>query len=335
MRLRRGHRGGGGGAAGSAHATARPVLASLVLLATVAGPAGAAGDDAGTAGGPADLSVGLEVSGVHRSAVLVLPPERSVAPRRRPPLLVVLHGVGMRGSDMRSLGFDAMAARQGVVVAYPDAWHGSWNDGRPGLEPASPDDVVDDVAFLRSLISEVGARAGADTARVAVVGFSNGALMAGRLACDAPAGVVAVGLVAGTVGEGFASSCTPSGRLPVVVVAGTGDATVPYGGGQIADFNGRKRGRVAGVGEFLAFWRAVDGCGAVAEAPVPGAAVAVSRIEWRECDRGGAVVHYRIEGGGHDWYRVGGFDTTAAVWRFVTPWLGISASPGRPWTAPT
>ena len=31
---------------------------------------------------------------------------------------------------MRALGFDPLAAKDRVVVAYPDGLDGSWNDGR-------------------------------------------------------------------------------------------------------------------------------------------------------------------------------------------------------------
>ncbi|MGH9157350.1 MAG: alpha/beta hydrolase family esterase [Acidimicrobiales bacterium] len=298
-------------------------MVSLLVIATLAGPA-AAGPASVTAAASTVSTVEITVAGDRRSATVVTPPGAARAPGRRPPLLMVLHGVGMRGADMRSLGFEDLASRRGVIVAYPDAWHGSWNDGRPGLELASPADAVDDVAFLGALVTELGVRVGADTSKVAVVGFSNGALMTGRLACEMADGVVAVGLVAGTIGQGFAPACRPARALPVVVVAGTGDGIVPYGGGQIADSGGRRRGLVASVEEFLTFWRTTDGCaaGAATTAPVPGAAVPVTRMEAPACGPGGSVVHYRVQDGGHDWYRVAGFDTTKVVWGFLCPWFG-------------
>ncbi|MEO6121439.1 MAG: PHB depolymerase family esterase [Acidimicrobiales bacterium] len=305
------------------------LLVTLTLILSL--PGGAAGDGAMVVSRPAEVStVSLEVGGVARRTLVVEPPADSVAARQRPPLLIVLHGVGGQGADMRHLGFEELASDRGVIVAYPDAFRGSWNDGRPGMEPASPGDVVDDVAFLRALVVELGSRAGADTHRVAVAGFSNGALMTGRLACELPDGLVAVGLVAGTVGEGFTASCRPNRPLPVVLVAGTADAIVPYGGGQIADFAGRKRGRVASAEEFVAFWAATNRCPTSVETPVPGAAVPVTRREAQGCASTASVVHYRIGDGGHDWYRVSGFDTTAAVWGFLAPWLGAGTVPDRP-----
>src|SRR5687768_6717844 len=120
----------------------------------------------------------VDVDGVGRRWTVVVPPGP-------PPsaVVVVLHGVGGRGADMRSAGFEPLAAGKGVVLAYPDALGGAWNDGRPGADPIVPGAPVDDGRFLRMLIDETVARTGAGAGRVAVVGFSNGAVMASRLAC--------------------------------------------------------------------------------------------------------------------------------------------------------
>lgn len=48
----------------------------------------------------------------------------------------------------------------------------------------------------------------------------------------------------------------------------------------------------------------------------------------------GTGCHYQIHEGGHDWYRIGGFDTTGAVWGFVAPWLGSGSPARRPWATP-
>jgi poly(3-hydroxybutyrate) depolymerase len=158
---------------------------------------------------PASLPAGvhehqLEVDGVGRRWTTVVPGGGPATA-----LVVVLHGVGGRGADMRSAGFEPLAAGKGVVLAYPDAVGGAWNDGRPGADPIVPGAPIDDGRFLRMLIDETVARTGANAGRVAVVGFSNGAVMASRLACDIADRVSAMALVAGTAGQGFERSCRP------------------------------------------------------------------------------------------------------------------------------
>ena len=318
--------------------TARAV-AAVMLVALLAGPAAGdpqRGTDAAgfppasvsrhdaTARAPVVSTLAIPIGGVSRTATVVLPGSVARPAGHRPPLLVVLHGVGGRGAELRGLGFEELALARGVAVAYPDGLGASWNDGRPGIEHESPAEVRDDVAFLQALIAELDARAGIDAGRVAVAGFSNGALMTGRLACEAAGALVAVALVAGTVGEGLLGTCRPTHPVPVVLVASDGDGIVPYDGGRIADFNGRRRGRVTSAAEFLAFWAAASRCGPTVATEVAGAAVPVTRLDAQGCRPGSAVVHYRVSGGGHEWHRVAGFDTTTAVWDAVAPALGVA-----------
>jgi polyhydroxybutyrate depolymerase len=229
-------------------------------------------------------------------------------------IVIALHGVGGRGADMRSIGLEPLAAAQRVVVAYPDALGGAWNDGRPGADPVLPGAAVDDIRFLRLLIEQTAAATGAGGGRVAVVGFSNGAVMAGRVACDLADGVAAVALVAGTAGQGFERSCRPAAPLAVLVVAGSGDRIVPYAGGRVPDWGVRKRGFVAGVDDFVAFWRAQSGC--ASSQPVP-AGVGVSAVRGVDCRAGAGVVRYRVNGGGHEWFRPPALDTTSVIWDFL------------------
>lgn len=246
--------------------------------------------------------------GTRRAMVVV--PADSGRPRS---MLIVLHGVGGRGAAMRDLGFEPLALPAGTVLVYPDGMQGAWNDGRPGMDPmwTTP---PDDVAFLRSLIQLVTTEAGVDRRRVALAGFSNGAIMASRVACDVADSVSAVALVGGAGGGEYSTRCRASRPLPVLVVSGTGDAVVPYSGGRVADFGGRRRGTVASVTEVLSYWAARSGCNGLAEAPGPSSTVV--EVSGQAC-LGTPVRHLRMVGGGHEWYRSNGFDTTRVVWDFV------------------
>lgn len=258
---------------------------------------------------PLSLAAGVheqqvDVDGVGRRWTIVVPPGP-------PPsaVVVVLHGVGGRGADMRSAGFEPLAAGKGVVLAYPDALGGAWNDGRPGADPIGPGAPVDDGRFLRLLIDETVARTGADAGRVAVVGFSNGAVMASRLACDLADRVSALALIAGTAGQGFDRSCRPSRPVAVMMAAGASDPIVPYAGGRIANWGTKRRGYLAGVEELFTFWRAHNGCSSVQTAGV--------EARGTDCRTGSPVVRYRVSGAAHEWYRAPRFDTTNMVWDFV------------------
>jgi polyhydroxybutyrate depolymerase len=246
----------------------------------------------------------LEVDGIARRWTTVVPAGGPASA-----LVVVLHGVGGRGADMRSAGFEPLAAGKGVVLAYPDAVGGAWNDGRPGADPIVPGAPIDDGRFLRVLIDETVARTGAGAGRVAVVGFSNGAVMASRLACDIADRVSALALVAGTAGQGFERSCRPARPVAVMMAAGASDAVVPYAGGRIANWGTKRRGYLAGVEELFAFWRAQNGCASMQTVGIEGRGT--------DCRSGSPVVRYRVGGAAHEWYRAPRFDTTNVVWDFV------------------
>ncbi len=287
-----------------------PTPAPVTTLASVPAPAPAV-----TA--PTYLPAGVHehdvaVDGLTRRWTTVVP----ASPDGAAPtgLVVVLHGVGGRGVEMRSTGLEPLATSQRVVFAYPDAYGGAWNDGRPGADPMVPGAPIDDTGFLRRMIEETTARTGADARRVAVVGFSNGAIMAGRVACDLADRVAAVVVVAGTAGQGFEQSCRPARPVAVMLVAGSADRIVPYAGGKVADWGTKRRGYVAGAEDFFAFWRAQSGC--TAAQPTPGPASA-SGLRGSDCRSDAAVVRYRVTGGIHEWFRPPLFDTTGVVWDFV------------------
>ena len=96
----------------------------------------------------------------------------------------------------------------------------------------------DDIGFLRALVAEVTGQWNVDAGRVHITGFSNGAMMAHRIACEASELFASVALVGGRLERGF--ECAPTKRLPLLQINGGADETVP------AD------GRVSSYGQYFA-----------------------------------------------------------------------------------
>jgi len=86
----------------------------------------------------------------------------------------------------------------------------------------------DDVGFLKTLITKISSDFTVDSGRVYISGFSNGAMMANRVACEASELFAAVALVGGRVEPGF--ECTPANTLPLLQMNGGADETVPFDG---------------------------------------------------------------------------------------------------------
>jgi poly(hydroxyalkanoate) depolymerase family esterase len=111
----------------------------------------------------------------------------AASPRRRLPLLVMLHGCGQNASDFaHSTGMNRLAAREGFLVLYPEqdrranpqgCWN--WYDTRSGQALA-------EAATLVAAVEQTVLLHGADRGRIAVAGLSAGASMAALLGVRRP-----------------------------------------------------------------------------------------------------------------------------------------------------
>lgn len=193
--------------------------AALLLGLRDTAPSTAAGSAAAAAAVAGDQRVILD-SG--RSYELHVPAAlRDPAARRGLPVLVMLHGLASDPADAaQSTGFDALADADHRLVAYPYGIRRSFNAGL--CCGAAVPEQVDDVGFLSQVVQDLKARG---ASRVAVVGFSNGAMMALRLACERPGLVDVVGAMSGTL---EVPRC--DGPIRALEFHGAKDTTVPLAG---------------------------------------------------------------------------------------------------------
>lgn len=243
-----------------------------------------------------DRAYDLQSGGLARHYLLHLPPGATAAPR---PLVVLLHGRLGTGAGLERMAFfDRVADSAGVVVAYPDGWRRSWDDGRPGTPAARRH--VDDVAFLLALLDDVARRTAIDPGRVYLAGMSNGGFMTERMACEAPGRFAAVGVVVATLSDSLAGACRLGTPVPALFIHGTDDPLVPFNGGRLGD-----RGNAVSADSTVALWAAWDRCGpsapalALADTAHDGTTVEVRR--YADCAGGAEVVGYVVRGGGHAW----------------------------------
>ena len=244
------------------------------------------------------------------------------------PLVIELHGGGGSGDHIDGLThFYALGDQDGFVVAAPSGLGKSWNDGR--LQTASSSGGADDVGFLSEMIDRIAGQVSIDRSRVYVAGISNGAIMAGRLACQLSDKIAAVAQVAGTASVEVASSCNPGRPVPVLEIHGTADPLVPYAGGTVAPQLGGGRGQVVGVDVWASFWVANN-----ADAPDPQVSSLGSDTTvraWHGNSPQSDVVFYRVDGAGHTWpggmqylpkVLIGSttntFNATATIWQFFS-----------------
>jgi polyhydroxybutyrate depolymerase len=245
--------------------------------------------------GVADLE--LSSGGRPRTYRLFVPP--SYDGHTPLPLVLDLHGSGgTAAGQARTSRFEALAAREGVLVASLQAEGSRWNvpvtDGRP-----------DDVAYVAAVLDHVAARACTDSTRVYATGFSGGGRMTSLLGCRLNDRIAAIAPMAGLRWPG---PC--EGRpVPVLTVHGLADPQNTYDG----HVEGRGGEWLESVPDALAAWAKHDGCETrVIEEDPPGP---LSTLRYEGCDAGAEVRLIRVDGLVHTWAREE-VDATAVMWEF-------------------
>lgn len=259
----------------------------------------------------------LVLGGRKRTWIVVAPP--AVETTRPRPLVILLHGLAADGKILQNaLGFDPLADGTDVVLAYPDAVDGAWNDERPDVvSSVAHREHIDDAGFLDSIIADAVTTDLVDANRVAVVGFSNGGMMASYYACVRADRVRAIAVVAGAGGAGLNQRCEPSRPVSVLAIHSRRDAVVPFLGGLIAADTGRW-GSSAPVPSMLDRWRAIAGCAGIVDRVLNTRAPSVTEQHAYGCRPGIEIVLERVESRVHGWLsEPGTFMTTDIVWQFV------------------
>ena len=124
---------------------------------------------------------------------------------------------------------------------------------------------------------------------MSVVGLSNGAGFATRMACKLPTQFAAVVSVAG--GYRALDPCPPATQASFLAIHGTADTIVP--------FNGKKPDRKGNVTRYAAGWAARDGCATTPATLRP--RHLVTRLVFSGCATGLRVEVLRLSGTDHGW----------------------------------
>jgi polyhydroxybutyrate depolymerase len=243
------------------------------------------------------------------------------APTMRIPVLIVLHGgIGNGRQIERSSGFSELADRFGFVAVYPDGtgfvdMRYTWNANNCCGFAHRQD--VDDVGFISALIDELVTSDDVDPSRVFVTGFSNGAMMTFRLACELSGKIAAAAPYAGALNT---DTCAAREPVPLLIMNGDADQNVPVAGGLspnagVAAQNDRVDRSTAYA---VQTWVQIDGCSntPVAEDSNAGLVTTYSR-----CTNGSAVEQVLIHGWDHRWPNTAHgspVDAAATIWAFVS-----------------
>jgi polyhydroxybutyrate depolymerase len=295
----------------------RMICSLLATLAACTADGAGISDDAPDAGGVVDVDARTDrplVYGGDRPVDLQIPP--TLEPGVSYPLVLILHGFTATGSLQQSyLQLTNLAADPGAFVLAPDGTTNSngqrfWNASAACCDFEGSG--VDDVAYLGGLIDAVSADWPVD--RVYVVGHSNGAFMAYRMACERADVITAIAGLAGAAGAPDDYPCDPASPVSSLHIHGTADTVIAYGGG--TNGNASYPGALASIEQ----WAVRNGCATSRTAAgtldldsgLLGAETTVENVD--ECPDGIAMTLWTIQGGSHVPSFQSGFPTTLVDW---------------------
>jgi polyhydroxybutyrate depolymerase len=274
---------------------------AVVAFALIAAACSDAGPDpcAGKSGTSGTQERTIESGGLQRTFEITAP--ESALQGRPVPLVLVFHGVLADAQVIQAVTeFPAKAAEEGFITAAGDGVGRSWNAG-VCCEPAVSEDV-DDVGFTRDMVAAIAAEYCIDPSQIYATGFSNGAAMVFRLACEASDLFAAFAPVGGALAL---PSCAPAEPRPIEVINNVSDPVVPF---------------PLGESSFAAFLELND-CDATRETAEP-ASTATCEIA-PECAGGATTELCAVRDVGHQW--PGGltnpgnpFRATDSVWDFFS-----------------
>ena len=230
------------------------------------------------------------------------------------PVALFFHGYSGSWQQGVSLNMTDAAERMGYLIAFPQGTPAitgylGWNAGSCCLFNVSS--IVDDVEFARQAIRAIESAVLVDASRRYAMGWSNGAMMSERLACEASdlfAGVAADegAVVLSTTGvEDSLLLCDVAfdgKRINYLHFHGTADPTVSWTGNASYPY-------FPSTLQDVTRWVTREGCsGTVSQTYNDGT---FSNMRWSDCREGREVELMTVRNGVHWWWTMnyGGFST--------------------------
>lgn len=225
------------------------------------------------------------------------------------PLVVALHGRFSSGKALEAhTHLSERAAENGWIVAYPQAYQYSWEDGGRALGlPRLGDNPQDDIAFIDSLVTTLSDEY--EIASVNLAGFDTGGSMVEALICQSEHEIASAMLI-GTVAWSYnADQCDgKSIETDMLLVYGAQDSVYTALGESLSDFPQPDGSLIRRMGyyETVEFWAAQANCG---ETPEQHGLTTL----FADCAGDSSVAAMLMSDVSHEWPRAGAYAETGGV----------------------
>jgi polyhydroxybutyrate depolymerase len=251
------------------------------------------------------------------------------------PLVLVFHGGGGTPEyTERESKFSQLSDKEGFLVAYPQGYRRSWNDGRGDMHSPAQRDSVDDLGFIKALLDDVESNFDVDPKRIYSTGISNGGVFSHYLATNMSSRIAAIAPVSAGYPVTVRDQFHPTAPVSVLMIQSADDPLVPYNGGDIHLPIVPDRVGVVPTDDAVRMWVTHDGTDLtpmVVDLPDthPDDGCREQKFTYRGGTGGSEVVLIKITGGGHTWpggnqylsSRIVGvvcrdFNATDVIWEF-------------------
>jgi polyhydroxybutyrate depolymerase len=241
----------------------------------------------------------LNYGGIDRTYLLHVPP--SYDGLTAVPLVVALHPYTGNAYGFQSeTGFSNKADLNNFIVVYPEGTGSSrsWNAGN--CCGSAMTNNIDDVGFISALIDTLSANYNIDSTRIYATGFSNGSIMAYRLAAELSQKIAAI---AGAAGQMMLNECNPVRAVPIMHLHSLNDDVVLYEGGSF----------YPSVEAVIDIWVEINGCNTVPDTIINNANLMVRK--WAALKHNADIFLYTRPTGGHTW-PTSYVSATDSIWKF-------------------
>ncbi len=259
----------------------------------------------------------LDYDGLERTYTLYLP--EGVDSESDPlPLVIALHPAGGDAVTMAFItGLNVLAQQERFIVLYPNGPGGYWDYGWNLPEWEAVPDVRDDPGFIAALLDDIIATYPVDAQRIYALGFSNGARMIFRLACEMNGRLAAAAAVSGVLTSDVAAICPEELAVSLLMMHGTADTVIPWEGKPLY-LDGDHVGDTLPALDALDVWVSRSACPDTLDLSQLDISprISIRHASYSGCAGESGVDFYAVVGGGHEWFTYPGFVASEVIWAF-------------------
>lgn len=204
--------------------------------------------------------------GLYRNYIFFIPKDV----KEKPKLVFVLHGSTMTVKAMLEVTgyeFNRIAdSLKNVIVVYPQGYENYWNDCRKSATYKANTLNLNEMAFIKKIVSKMESVNRIKLGSIFVSGFSNGGQMVYKLAKENPDYFKGFAAISANLPVAANDDCFSTKKAVSMLIAnGTTDPINPFYGGEVTFGDGKERGNVISTLNTVQYWKELLNCNEIIE----------------------------------------------------------------------